>query len=150
MEGFFEMDLTKLQFNEIPDTYFDAIRMTHIIEHLHNGDAVLRNLVDKLKPDGEIYIEYPGLKSTTLPSMYGTLNFYDDSTHVRIYSVKEIESILTSKGFTIRKSGTRRNVYYIAAMPFKIIKRWIRGKRLTGNIFWDLLGFSEFVWAKKN
>ena len=150
MDGFFEMDLTKLEFDEIPGSFFDAIRMTHVIEHLYNGDLVLKNLVDKLKPGGEIYIEYPGLKSTTLPSMQGTLNFYDDDTHVRVYSVKEIEEILVSKGFVIKKSGTKRNIYNIAAIPFKVMERWMRGKRLTGNIFWDLLGFAEFVWAKKN
>ncbi|NBV95614.1 MAG: methyltransferase domain-containing protein, partial [Actinobacteria bacterium] len=72
-----------------PDNYFDGIWMVHVIEHLHNGDAVIQHLLPKLKSGGFLYIEYPGQKSTTLPSMHGTLNFKDDPTHVRVYSVNE-------------------------------------------------------------
>ena len=88
MAGFYEMDLTKLDFSSIPDNYFDGIWMVHVIEHLFNGDEVIKGLLPKLKSGGYMYIEYQGEKSTKLKSMPGTLNFYDDETHVRIYSVK--------------------------------------------------------------
>jgi SAM-dependent methyltransferase len=150
MDGFYEMDLTKLKYQDIPESFFDAINMVHVIEHLFNGDRVIEGLLGKLKPGGKIYIEYPGFRSTKLPSMHGSLNFKDDPTHVRLYSVKELERLLTSRGFSIIKSGTRRNFFYMAVMPFRIIEHWVRGKRLEGNIFWDLLGFAEFVWARKS
>ena len=85
MKDFYEMDLTKLDFHLLPDNFFDGIWIVHVIEHLFNGDKVIENLIAKLKPGGFMYIEYPGNKSTKLPSMNGTLNFYDDDTHVRIY-----------------------------------------------------------------
>ena len=84
MEGFWEKDLTKLDFDDIPDHFFDAILMTHIIEHLQNGDKVINALLPKLKKGGYIYIEYPSANSVNFPSKKGTLNFYDDPTHVRI------------------------------------------------------------------
>ena len=58
MEKFYEMDLTLLQFQEIPDNYFDCICMSHVIEHLQNGDKVVIALLNKLKPGGYFYIEY--------------------------------------------------------------------------------------------
>ncbi len=149
MERFYEMDLTRLQFGEIPDNAFDFIRMTHIIEHLHNGDEVIRKLADKLKPGGYIYIEYPGQKSTRLPSMHGTLNFYDDPTHVRIYSTKELDTLLQSCGMEILSGGTRRSPVFLMATPFRVVFNVLRGKKLRGNMFWDLLGFAEFVFARK-
>ncbi|MBK8611540.1 MAG: class I SAM-dependent methyltransferase [Chitinophagaceae bacterium] len=149
MDAFYEMDLTKLDFSSIPDNYFDAIQMAHVIEHLYNGDDVVKGLLPKLKTGGYIYLEYPGEKSTRLPSMEGTLNFKDDKTHVRVYSVTELSELLKQNGFHILKAGTRRNSWFIMAMPFRIIKCWISGKKLQGNIFWDLLGFAEFVWARK-
>ncbi|HNA18050.1 MAG TPA: class I SAM-dependent methyltransferase, partial [Ferruginibacter sp.] len=85
MTAFYEMDLTQLDFSPIPDNYYDAIVMAHVIEHLHNGDAVIRGLLPKLKSGGYMYLEYPGEKSTRLPSMRGSLNFKDDPTHVRVY-----------------------------------------------------------------
>lgn len=149
MDRFYELDLTKLQMDVIPDNYYDAIIMMHVIEHLHNGDEVVNMLVKKLKPGGYFYIEYPGKKSTKLPSMYGTLNFKDDPTHVRLYSVKELSSVFKNAGCEVLKSGTRRNGFFLFAMPFRIVGHWARGKKLQANIFWDLLGFAEFLWVRK-
>ncbi len=69
MKEFYEIDLTLLDYSKIPDNYFDGIWMAHVIEHLHNGDAVVANLLKKLKPDGFFYIEYPGSKSLKLPPL---------------------------------------------------------------------------------
>jgi SAM-dependent methyltransferase len=148
MKAFYEMDLTKLDFSSIPDNHFDFIMMAHIIEHLHNGDQVIKGLIPKLKSGGYIYIEYPGLKSTKLPSMSGSLNFYDDSTHVRVYSLSEIREVLGNK-FEILSYGSRRNLAFLIAMPFKIMFNAIQLKKPTGNMFWDLLGFAELVFARK-
>ncbi|MGN6494419.1 MAG: class I SAM-dependent methyltransferase [Agriterribacter sp.] len=149
MKAFYEMDLTQLQFSAIPNGYFDFIRMTHIIEHLTNGDEVIAQLLPKLKPGGYIYIEYPGQKSTRLPSMHGTLNFYDDKTHVRIYSVKELTGLLTANGMKVLSGGTRRSIPFLLAMPLRITGNLVKGKKLQGNMFWDLLGFAEYVFARK-
>lgn len=150
MEAFYEMDLTKLDFKVIPDNHFDFIRMTHIIEHLHNGDEVIEQLIPKMKKGGHIYIEYPGQKSTTLPSMHGTLNFYDDSTHVRIYSVPEVAGLLSKHNFEILSKGTRRNAFLLSIMPLKVAGSIFSKEKLKGDTFWDLLGFAEFVFARKN
>lgn len=149
MSAFYEMDLTQLEMSAIPDDYFDGIWMVHVIEHLHNGDEVIRKLLPKLRKGGYMYIEYPGVKSTKLPSMHGTLNFHDDPTHVRVYSVKELSALLQHEGFEVLRSGIRRNVWFIMAMPFRILGFWLRGKKLQGNIFWDMMGFAEFLWVKK-
>lgn len=149
MSAFYEMDLTELNFSTIPDNNFDFIRMAHVIEHLKNGDEVIKGLIPKLKKGGYIYIEYPGKKSLKLPSMNGTLNFYDDSTHVRVYSVKELSGVLKENDFHILSSGIRRNPTFMIAMPFRVVLNLLKGKKLLGNMFWDWLGFAEFVFAKK-
>jgi ubiquinone/menaquinone biosynthesis C-methylase UbiE len=150
MKDFYEVDLTKLDYSTIPDAYFDGIVMAHVIEHLYNGDEVLPLLIKKLKSGGYFYIEYPGIKSTRLPSMYGTLNFKDDPTHVRIYSVNELRAIFETCGCEVLTSGTRRNWFYIILMPGRILISLAKIGKLQGNIFWDLLGFAEFLWVKKS
>lgn len=150
MKAFYEMDLTKLDMSSIPDNYFDAILMAHIIEHLHNGDEVIKKLLPKLKSGGYLYIEYPGIKSTKLPSMHGSLNFNDDPTHVRLYSVKELKTLFENNNCKVLKGGTKHNIWFILAMPFRILSFLVRGKKLQGNIFWDLFGFAEFLYVKKN
>lgn len=148
-EAFYEMDLTKLEYGLLPNSFFDFIRMAHVIEHLHNGDEVLNALLPKLKPGGYFYIEYPGKKSLKLPHMHGTLNFYDDPTHVRIYSVPEIKKIFEDNGCVVLRSGTRRNIWNILAMPARIILCLMKGEKINANIFWDITGFAEYLYVKK-
>lgn len=150
MKAFYELDLTQLQFDEIPNDHFDSILIVHVIEHLYNGDLVLAALLPKLKKGGTMYVEYPCKRSTKLPSMRGTLNYYDDSTHVRLYSIEELKGLFETAGCTVKASGYRRSWFYVLATPFRIVLRWARGKAVTGNIFWDLLGFAEYVIVKKN
>jgi SAM-dependent methyltransferase len=149
MSGFYEMDLTALNFSSIPDNYFDVIIMSHIIEHLHNGDKVIEGLLKKLKVGGNIYIEYPGLASTKLPSMKRTLNFYDDPTHVRIYSVPEIKSLLEINGCKVLRGKTRRYWPYILLLPLTLVTETLKYGFVPGGVFWDLAGFAEYVFAAK-
>jgi len=149
MEVFYELDLTKLDFSSIPDESFDYIQMAHVIEHLSNGDKVVAGLIKKLKKNGYFYIEYPGAKSTKLPSMRGSLNFYDDPSHVRVYSVKELTGVFKINDCSVLSGGVRRSYWHIILMPFLAAKSLIANKRLYGGLFWDLLGFAEYVWAKK-
>lgn len=60
MDEFFRLDLTQLRFREIPTASYDVILLAHVIEHLRNGDEVLRALVPKLRPGGMLYVEFPG------------------------------------------------------------------------------------------
>lgn len=149
MKDFYELDLTKLNFDSIPDDFFDAIIMAHVLEHLPNGEDVLVGLTKKLKKGGVFYIEYPGKRSLSLPSMKGTLNFYDDPTHVRVYSHGDIAKLLVDNSLTIIKSGTRRSMLHIFATPFKIIHYILKKYPIQGSLFWDLTGFAEFVFAAK-
>jgi hypothetical protein len=82
--------------------------------------------------------------------MHGSLNFNDDPTHVRLYSVKELKTLFENNNCKVLKGGTKHNIWFILAMPFRILSFLVRGKKLQGNIFWDLLGFAEFLYVKKN
>lgn len=105
MDKFYEMDLEKLEFDEIPNDYFDVIIITHVIEHLKNGDKVIEKLLDKMKKNGMIFLEWPRFKSTKFPSKKGTLNFFDDDSHVRIYSLKEIYNLLLRNNMKFCEGG---------------------------------------------
>lgn len=145
MDAFVEMDLTRLDFSVLPDGAFDVILMAHVVEHLANGDEVLRGLVPKLSPGGMIYVEFPGERSLHLPSWRGTLNFHDDPTHVRLYTFHEVAGILSGCGLRIDRAGRRRDGTAIALMPLLALNALRLHGYVPGGIFWDLLGFADFV-----
>jgi SAM-dependent methyltransferase len=149
MDKFVLMDLTQLNFDQLPNNTYDIIIMSHIIEHLHNGDKVIEGLLPKLKKDGLIYIEFPSEKSVGLPSMRETLNFFDDDTHCRIYSLKEICNLLMRQHITVLKAGPRKQWLNIALMPIKIVVHLLTKGYVRAGAMWDYYGFADYVIATK-
>jgi len=149
MESFYELNLEELNLDSVPNAHFDFIMMAHVIEHLKNGDQVLVKLLAKLKPGGYLYVEYPGIRSTRLPRMKGTLNFFDDDTHVRVYSLTELYNLFLKNNTEIIKGGTRKYIPNILMMPFKVIHNLIKYGKILPSIFWDFFGFAEFILIKK-
>ena len=149
MQSFYELNLEELNLDSVPNANFDFIMMAHVIEHLKNGDQVLVKLLAKLKPGGYLYVEYPGIKSTQLPRMKGTLNFFDDDTHVRVYSLTELYNLFLKNNTEIIKGGTRRYMPNILMMPLKVIHNLIKYGKILPSIFWDFFGFAEFILIKK-
>lgn len=148
MDEFYELDLTSLAFDVIPDGTYDVLIMAHVLEHLSNGDEVLRRLLAKLKPGALIYLEFPGERSLHLPSMKGTLNFHDDDTHVRLFTAREVASLLVASGCQVLRAGTRRDLVRALLTPVRAFTAWRRHGFVPGGVFWDLMGFADVVVAE--
>lgn len=149
MDGFYNCDLTLDALKGIPDSHFDVIIMSHVIEHLINGDEVMIRLLPKLRAGGLMYIEYPSIKSTRLPSMKGTLNFFDDHTHCRLYTQSELYNLFLKHRCKIVKGGIRRDFALIMLTPFRAVFDFIRYGYVNGSVFWDLTGFANYLIVKK-
>ena len=152
MDGFFGEDLETSDLSMIPDEAFDGIIMAHVIEHLGNGEEVIARLARKLRAGGKIYLEFPSERSLTLPSGVGSLNFHDDPSHVRLYSIPVVSAACGAAGLTVTKSGIRRDSAWIAidlmSLPLQLASL-VRNGKLFGPLLWDLLGFASFVIATK-
>jgi len=149
MDKFIGLDLDSSDLREIDPDHYDVIILSHVIEHLHGGLPVLVSLVSKMKPGGIMYVETPHPRSLRFPSMKGTLNFHDDSTHVRVYPTEEIVGALKSHRCEILYAGTRRSLKRIALTPFHCLNSLTRDGFVSGSAFWDLLGFSSVVMARR-
>jgi hypothetical protein len=150
VDEFFRLDLTTTDFSQIRDDFYDAILMSHVVEHIMNGESVIRALAAKLKPGGVMFVEFPSVRSLGLPSGTGTLQFCDDETHVRVYEISEVANAMLSAGLTVVKAGTRRDWVRIALAPAAIplqIRTLIATGHLHARGLWDILGFASFVVA---
>lgn len=149
MAGFYAADLQTSDLAEVPDGHFDVILCAHVIEHLTNGLEVIPRLARKLAVAGEIYFEFPSVRSLGLPRSRGILNFCDDSTHVRCYTVPEVCNALMASGVTIRRAGRRRDWAQILLTPLTVPASWLRRGVVMGGRIWDLFGFADYVWGAK-
>jgi SAM-dependent methyltransferase len=148
-EEYYKINLDKDTLSGIAENFFDAVIITHTLEHIKNGLSVIKELSNKLKQKGIIYIEFPSVKSLSLPNMEGTLNFCDDPGHIRIYDIKEVANVLLAANFKIIKAGPRRDFLKSILTPltylyFRCIKRMPAAVAL-----WDICGFADYVLAEK-
>ena len=149
LEKFYQLNLVNDSLSSVPDCFFDIVEMSHVIEHLSNGMDVIRQVLPKVQSAGRVYIEFPSVKSLSLPSMPDTLHFCDDPTHIRIYSIAEVANVLLDNNFKIIKSGVRRDWVRIVFLPIIVPLRYLMRGRISGADFWDLTGFAEFVYAER-
>ncbi len=134
--------------NQISKENFDIIIFNHTIEHTFNGIEVLNLVTSKLNKNGCIYVEFPSIRSLYLPSMRGTLNFCDDNTHLRIYSIREIVNTLLLHNCKVISAGRRLNMFSLFLIPIRILN-CIFYKKSPAGLFWDLLGFADYIYAYK-
>lgn len=97
------MDITRLA---LPDAHFDAILCSHVLEHVEDDTAALRELRRVLKPGGWALIAVPvwmdrrTLEDPAITTPADRRRFYEQADHVRLYGC-DIVQRLQSAGFHV-------------------------------------------------
>jgi ubiquinone/menaquinone biosynthesis C-methylase UbiE len=82
------MDLTRLGF---ASDFFDVILCSHVLEHIDDDRAALRELRRVLKPGGTVVLQHPirdvqqTLEDPSITSPEERLHHYGQADHVRMY-----------------------------------------------------------------
>ncbi len=93
---------------------FDAAISSHNIEHCSRPEETVRAVCRKIKQGGKLYFSFPNSDSVYFPHRKGTLNFYDDNTHVYVPDMDKILGILKEEGMEIIKAVKGyRPPYYV-------------------------------------
>ena len=136
----------------IPDNSYDFVILNHVVEHMAASSPTLAVVCSKLKPEGYLWIAFPSLRSLSLPSAEGTLQFCDDPTHIYVPSIREISNVLLANGMKVLHAGRSRDFVRIligaAILPWALLKRMITGK-LSSKGLWYILGFEDHVFAQR-
>jgi len=129
----------------------DAVLSAHNLEHCNSRYDVLMAMCNALKPGGMLYLAFPSTATVKMPSRYGTLNYYDDKTHVDEPPdwVGVIETIRSS-GMTIEFARQR----YRPLLPLLLgilLEPWSiwAGRVAPLGSTWALYGFETVIWARK-
>lgn len=141
-------DVTKTDLGFLADESFDLVVLSHVLEHLESGLSVVRLVCPKLRPGGTVFLAYPTAESVHFPHRRGTLNFYDDPTHIRVIETAAVCSVLNQCGLDVLEAARTRTVRGLLRMfPEVLLSPTIGG--ITGPMFWDLYGFEEHVVGRK-
>ncbi len=99
----FIIDLQNFNFKE---KNFDLVICNHVLEHIEDDAAALKNIYSILKPGGIALLQVPlstiidiDFKKENIISDTDRLNFYGQLDHVRIYSEKNFLQKIKKTGF---------------------------------------------------
>jgi len=134
-----------------PDGSMDTITCMHLVEHLSGLDLLMREIARLLKPGGQVYFETPHPKTLTLPSLGRTaipftMNFYDDPTHIRLVTTRELAEATHTAGLRVEAEGVSRNWLFAAS---HLLYLWLppSRKKFTARVHW--LGWSAYLVARQ-
>ena len=152
MDTFYLLDPSGEGYSSIPDSCFDFIILHHVVEHMPAPGPILAVICSKLKPGGCIWIAFPSLRSLSLPSAEGTLQFCDDPTHVYVPDIREVSNILLTNGVKVLHAGRSRSfvreMIGAIVLPWALLKRLLTGK-LSPKGLWYILGFEDHVFGQR-
>lgn len=135
-----------------PDGSMDAITCMHLIEHLNELTGLIREIARLLKPGGRVYFETPHPKTLILAGPKGggvgliSMNFYDDSSHVRLVPVGLLAQMVRPQGLEVLQNGVSRNWLFAASyLGFW----WLPAsrKKCIAQVHW--IGWSSYLIARK-
>lgn len=135
---------------------FDAVLMSHVLEHLNDEIKTMQQINRVLKNDGRVYIEVPTPETLNYPPRErfldsgintSTINFFDDHSHVKTYSMDELITLLKTNGFTILESGIIDNQYLEDEL---FTHGWFNNDQETTTYsLWSKLKFAQYVVGQK-
>lgn len=127
---------------------FDIVISSHNIEHCNKPEETIRVMCRSLKSGGKMYFSFPNSKSVNFPHRDGTLNFYDDKTHIYVPNFEDILMTLEDEGMKIIKAikGYKPVYYWIVGRVFEPISKR-QQKIMRGT--WGYWGFESVIWAMK-
>ncbi|MEI2707415.1 MAG: class I SAM-dependent methyltransferase [Chitinophagaceae bacterium] len=135
--------------NKLPNNY-NSIVCSHVIEHVANYEDLLTVLLNKLAPNGLLYLSFPNANSVNYPKRSGTLNFYDDETHEKFPpDVEDVKKIILKNSCEIVDQITPNKILlgYILGMLVEPIS--ILTKKVL-PFTWYYWGFENVFIVKKN
>ncbi len=152
MDEFYPLGADGSGYDAIPDSSFDFVILHHVIEHMPAPLPILATLCAKLKPGGYIWIAFPSLRSLSLPSAKGTLQFCDDDTHVYLPDIREVANVLLANNVKVLHAGGStdlpRALIGAVVLPWAFLRKWTTGK-LSARGLWHILGFEDHVFGQR-
>jgi len=106
-----------LEENNFPDSHFDALLASHLIEHLNNPMSFLKEAYRVLKPGGHVFITTPNINGFQAHVFKGRWRsaIFD---HLYLFSNRTLIKMLKIAGFKIKSIHTWGGLAAGAASPW--------------------------------
>lgn len=102
----FKVRRGSLREQKFPDASFDAVVMSHVIEHVHHPLELLSEVRRILKQGRRIVIATPNARSLGHRMLGARWPFLDPPRHLQVFTPRALEALVLAAGFTEVRSCT--------------------------------------------
>ena len=84
-----------------PDAWFDVVTLYHVIEHMEDPVAELREIRRVLRPGGWLVVGTPNFDSACARRYGDRFRMLHDKTHISLFSAESLRRLLEDHGFNV-------------------------------------------------
>ncbi|WP_375765004.1 class I SAM-dependent methyltransferase [Archangium gephyra] len=89
------------EFSELPDGYFDWVRLSHVLEHTASPTEMMQAVGRKLTPGGRMEILVPNADGAKFRELMPVSRVTDVPRHLYFFSEATLRRLLRKTGFTV-------------------------------------------------
>jgi 2-polyprenyl-3-methyl-5-hydroxy-6-metoxy-1,4-benzoquinol methylase len=142
-----DVHLGSLEEQHFPDNYFDTVTLSHVIEHVYDPPALLKECARILKSGGTIVICTPNFKSFGSRFFKYHWRGLEPPRHLHLFTPDSLRGLVEISGLeVIRNHSTIRGASYIYRTSFEIKRGQFLNKRYF--IREKIFALSEFFLIK--
>lgn len=128
---------------------FDAVISAHNLEHCDNREKTLLAMLSAVKPGGLIYLSFPCEESINFPTRRGTLNYYDDESHLeKPPNLEWVLQHLKRNNFSVEVLAPRYRPTLVSIIGFLMEPLSSYTKKIYPGT-WEFYGFETIIWARR-
>ena len=139
-----------LEDQQYPSNYFDAITMSHLIEHVYNPLQLLRECYPILKPGGYLVVVTPNGESWGHRIFKNNWRGLEPPRHLHIFIIQSLRHLAEKAGFLKLKISTTirdANGIFIASRSLQRMGEYVSGSSQSQNVRMWARGMQLLEWA---
>jgi SAM-dependent methyltransferase len=157
MDRYFDLDLQQPdELGTIEDGWYEAVLLSHVLEHLDDPYRVVTEVASKVAPGGVLYVETPSPRSMTLPpararrlGFRGCLNFHDDPTHRTLVDLPRVRGLLAARGFEVGPVQPRWSWRRVLLLPAYAAAGLASRGYVPASVVWEVTRFAHWILARR-
>lgn len=109
---------------------FDAVTLSHVLEHVHDPEALLKQIRELLKPGGLLWLDTPNVASTGHRLFGRSWRGLEPPRHLVLFTPSSLRQILAAARLTLVRTIPR---FEVCDRMFAASDRIARGQDPTGE-----------------
>jgi 2-polyprenyl-3-methyl-5-hydroxy-6-metoxy-1,4-benzoquinol methylase len=115
----FDVRVGSIESLEAMSDCFDAITISHVLEHVHCPREVVRAIARLLKPGGVLYIDTPNIDSNGATRWGANWRGFETPRHLVLFSLGALVGLLEASGFgniAVKRRTVVRKFLYLSSL----------------------------------